>query len=87
VGKKVYFSVKFEKDDEAERIATKVYESAGQDVDQLLKEPPKLTIASEPPQLVYSETLLVEKEYDLGGRPVMEGRVVGGERRFKIEFF
>jgi hypothetical protein len=87
VGRKVFFCVKFDDDDEAERIATKVYELSNVPEDELREEPPKLKIASEEPKLVYPEVLLVEREYDLGGRLVMEGRVVGGERRFKIEFF
>lgn len=87
MGRKVYFCVDFDDDNEAERIATKVYELANTPEDQLHEEPPKLEVSSEESQLVYPNVLLVERVSDLGGRPVVEGRVVGGERRFKIEFF
>ncbi|MBM4338521.1 MAG: hypothetical protein FJ110_03150 [Deltaproteobacteria bacterium] len=87
MGKKVYFCVEFDDDNEAERIAIKVHELANTPEDELLEEPPKLEISSEEPKLVYPNVLLVERVSDLGGKPVVEGRVVGGERRFKIEFF
>jgi hypothetical protein len=54
--------------------------------DELREEPPKLKIASEEPKLVYPEVLLVEREYDLGGRLVMEGKIIGSSRGFRIEF-
>lgn len=76
---KAYFGVELE-----EEKARQLAELLSQGVEEINQEPPKLVIGDEK-HLVLPGVLLVEDQKDVGGKLVLEGKIVLKEKRFRIE--
>jgi len=76
--KKAYIRVELE-DEEAERLAKLL----SQGVEETKEEPPKLVVGDKK-HLVRPGVFLVEVEKDVEGKLVQEGKIIPGDKKFKI---
>jgi len=76
--KRAYIRVEID-EEEVEHLANLL----SQGIEEMKNEPPKLVVEDKK-HLVCPGVLLVEDEKDIGGKFVQEGRIIPGNKRFKI---